>query len=222
MKKLKGNMILMSLVYLVLGAVLLAWPMTVLDAICYVVGGLVLLGGVMQLIRYFTAREELFFAPLTLVLGLVCLGLGLFLVLRSDVVQSLLPTVFGLFVIFDSVIRAQNAMELHRCGYPGWWSMLALAGLSVLLGGIMVANPFGTIRTLVMAIGVILCIEGALNLVSILYTGIVVRRFVRDNPAANAAAEILTGQDLNGDGVIGDAPGSGDVIEGTAVERDAE
>ena len=34
-----------------------------------------------------------------------------FLILRSDIVVSILPIVFGLFVIFDSISRVQNALD---------------------------------------------------------------------------------------------------------------
>lgn len=219
MKQLKTNMLVMSALYLALGIVLLGWPQTVLNVICYVVGGLVALGGVMQLVRFFAARERMLLAPLSLVLGLVCLGLGLFLIVRSDVVQTVLPIVFGLFVVFDSVVRVQNALELRRCGHPRWWSLLALALLSVVLGAVMIANPFGAISTLVKAIGLVLCLEGALNLGSILYTSRAVRRYAKANPVAEAALEALTGQDLNGDGIVA-APVTPATVEGTAIEKE--
>ena len=41
---------------------------------------------------------------LTLISGLICLALGVFLLLRSDIVVSILPIVFGLFVIFDACL----------------------------------------------------------------------------------------------------------------------
>ncbi len=220
MKKLKWNMVVMSAVYIVLGVVLLLWPEAVLNGICYVVGGLVMLSGIVQIARFFSMREKLFFAPMTMTLGLVCLGLGLFLILRSDIVQTVLPIVFGLFVIFDSIVRIQGALELKRCEYGNWWTGLLLALLSVILGLIMIFNPFATISTLVMAIGVILIIEGALNVISILYTQLAVRRFMKKHPAAEAALEAITGEDLNGDGIVA-APVADATVEGTAVEADA-
>lgn len=221
MKKLKWNMVFMSAAYLALGVVLLLWPETVLNVICYVVGGLVILSGVVQIVRFLTAKDFLFFAPLTLTFGLLCLALGLFLIVRSDVVQTVLPIVFGIFVIFDSVLRVQNALELRRCEYGSWWAFLLLALLSVALGLVMIFNPFGALSTLIMAVGIILIIEGALNLFSTLYTSLAVRRFMKKHPAAEAAAEALTGEDLNGDGMVA-APVADATVEGSAVEVDGD
>ena len=57
-------------------------------------------------------------------------------------------------------------------------------------------------ETLVMAFGVILIIEGALNLLSALYTMLAVRRVGKLHPEAQSVLEAVTGKDLNGDGVI--------------------
>ena len=218
-KKLKWNLIVMSVLYLALGIFLLMVPGTALNVVCYALGGVVLLGAVIQLVRYFLVERGIFQSQLTLISGLVCLALGGFLILRSDIVVRILPIVFGLLVIFDSLGRVQNALELRRCGYGSWKGFLLLALLSVVLGVVMIVDPFGAMETLVMAIGVILIIESALNLLSALYTMLAVRRFVKLHPEAQSVLEAVTGQDLNGDGVIAPDVARADA-EATAVELD--
>ena len=83
----------------------------------------------------------------------------------------------------------------------------------------MVVDPFGNMETLVMAIGLILILEGALNLLSALYTMLAVRRFIKLHPETQSMLEAITGQDLNGDGVIAPDVSHADV-ESTAVELD--
>ena len=218
-KKLKWNLIVMSVLYLALGIFLLMVPGTALNVVCYALGGVVLLGAVIQLVRYFLVERGIFQSQLTLISGLVCLALGGFLILRSDIVVRILPIVFGLFVIFDSLGRVQSALELRRCGYGSWKGFLLLALLSVVLGVVMIVAPFGAMESLVMAIGVILIIEGSLNLLSALYTMLAVRRFVKLHPEAQSVLEAVTGKDLNGDGVIAPDVARADA-EATAVELD--
>ena len=192
-KKLKWNLILMSLLYLALGIFLLMVPGTALNVVCYALGGVVLACAAVQLVRYFVVERGVFQSQLTLISGLVCLALGAFLIIRSDVVVRVLPIVFGLFVIFDSLGRIQNALELRRCEYSSWKVFLLLAVLSVVLGIVMVVDPFGTMETLVMAIGVILIVEGAINLLSALYTVLALRRFAKLHPETQSMLEDLTG-----------------------------
>ena len=218
-KKLKWNLILMSLLYVGLGIFLVMKPGTALNIVCYALGGVVLACAAVQLIRYFVVERGVFQSQLTLISGLICLALGVFLLLRSDIVVSILPIVFGLFVIFDSLGRIQNALELRRCEYPSWKGFLLLAVLSIALGVIMIVDPFGTMETLVMAIGVILIVEGSLNLLSALYTVIAVKRFLKLHPETQSMLEAVTGEDLNGDGVIAPDVARADV-EASAVELD--
>ena len=218
-KKLKWNLILMSILYLALGIFLLMVPGTALNIVCYALGGVVLACAAVQLVRYFAVERGVFQSQLTLISGLVCLGLGAFLIIRSDLVVRILPIVFGLFVIFDSLGRIQNALELRRCEYSSWKGFLLLAVLSIVLGIVMILDPFGTMETLVMAIGVILIIEGALNLLSALYTVIAVKRFLKLHPETQSMLEAVIGKDLNGDGVIAPDVTPTDA-EATAVELD--
>ena len=207
-KKLKWNLVFMSVLYLGLGIFLVMKPGTALNIVCYALGGVVLACAAVQLIRYFVVERGVFQSQLTLISGLVCLALGVFLLLRSDIVVSILPIVFGLFVIFDAIGRVQNALDLRRCGYDSWKGFLAL-----------IVNPFGAMETLVMAIGVILIVEGAINLLSALYTVLALRRFAKLHPETQSMLEDLTGEDLNGDGVVAPDVTRTDA-EATAVELD--
>ena len=228
-KKLKWNLVLMSALYLGLGVFLLMKPTTALNIVCYALGAVVLAAAgplanllacaAVQLIRYFVVERGVFQSQLTLISGIICLALGAFLILRSDIVVSILPIVFGLFVIFDSISRVQNALDLRRCGYSSWKSFLLLPVLSVVLGVIMILNPFGTMETLVMAIGIILIVEGSINLLSALYTVLAVRRFAKLHPETQSMLESLTGEDLNGDGVVAPDVTRTDA-EASAVELD--
>ena len=186
-KKLKWNLVLMSVLYLGLGIFLVLKPGTALNIVCYALGGVVLACAAVQLIRYF--------------------------------VVSVLPVVFGLFVIFDAIARVQNALDLRRCGYDSWKGFLLLPVLSVVLGVVLIVNPFGAMETLVMAIGIILIVEGAINLLSALYTVLALRRFAKLHPETQSMLEDLTGEDLNGDGVVAPDVTRTDA-EATAVELD--
>ena len=218
-KKLKWNLVLMSLLYLGLGVFLVMKPGTALNIVCYALGGVVLACAAVQLVRYFAVERGVFQSQLTLVSGIVCLALGAFLIIRSDIVVSILPIVFGLFVIFDAIGRVQNALDLRCCGYDSWKGFLFLPVLSVVLGVVLVANPFGAMETLVMAIGIILIVEGAINLLSALYTVLAVRRFTKLHPETQSMLESLTGEDLNGDGVVAPDVTRTDA-EASAVELD--
>ena len=57
-KKLKWNLILMSLLYVGLGIFLVMKPGTALNIVCYALGGVVLACAAVQLIRYFVVMAQ--------------------------------------------------------------------------------------------------------------------------------------------------------------------
>ena len=96
---------------------------------------------------------------------------------------------------------------------------LVFTAAALVLGVVLIVNPFGAMETLVMAIGVILIVEGAINLLSALYTVLALRRFAKLHPETQSMLEDLTGEDLNGDGVVAPDVTRTDA-EATAVELD--
>ena len=73
-KKLKWNLILMSVLYLGLGIFLLMRPSTALNVVCYALGGVVLVCAAVQLVRYFAVERGIFQSQLTLISGIICLA----------------------------------------------------------------------------------------------------------------------------------------------------
>ena len=181
-KKLKWNLVLMSVLYLGLAIFLVMKPGTALNIVCYALGGVVLACAAVQLIRYFVVERGVFQSQLTLISGIICLALGAFLLLRSDIVVSILPSCSACLSSSTAWAASRTLWTCAAVSTPAWKGFLLLPVLSVVLGVILIANPFGAMETLVMAIGVILIVEGAINLLSALYTVLAVRRFAQAAP----------------------------------------
>ena len=128
-KKLKWNLVLMSALYLGLGVFLLMKPTTALNIVCYALGAVVLACAAVQLIRYFVVERGVFQSQLTLISGIICLALGAFLILRSDIVVSILPIVFGLFVLLPAAWLLAQTGNVNNV----WWAFLIAEIVSVLL-----------------------------------------------------------------------------------------
>lgn len=183
-RHLKASMFVMQLVYLALGLALVFAPDMSARVLCYACGAALLAVGLLAVWRFAAARQErLLFAWFSLVYGVLFTVLGIFLMVQPDTVLTVLPAVFGVFVLLDSLGRIQNALELRRAGLVRWWGMLFFALLSVVLGVLILINPFAALTTTVRVIGAVLLIESVLGLACALYTSLVLRELekaVRD------------------------------------------
>lgn len=196
-KQAKISLYLLSATYIVLGVVLMVWPGRTLTVLCLLVGLVIALSGVRLLVRYLRTPSHFFLRHLSLVGGIICCALGGFLCLKPALIISLVPVVFGLFIIFDSLVRLGDAWALRRAG--GFGSMLVLVLLSCLLGILMICDPFGAAETMTMAMGAILLVESVLNLTTAGYVQVKLRAWSKAHP------EVLEGEGVK-EAIEGEAP----------------
>ena len=192
----KSGMMLLSIAYIVIGMMLLIMPQTSLLWICYAFGAVVLITGIVCLIQYARIRGTGFTAPFMLV-GVITAGLGIFTLAKPQVVASFLPIVFGIFIVVDGLSRIGSAIDLAKRKGQKWWVLLLLSIVSVALGILLVLHPFGAAVSVVMVCGILLIVEGAMNLGCILYAAMELRTLDRMATAAANAAMSAIGDALD-------------------------
>lgn len=216
LKNLKLSFIISSILYIALGVVLLVWPTTSLNIICYAFGGITLVYGLARLASYLGNHENPSVLQGDLFFGVIMMGIGIFLLLKPDTILAILPIVIGLFIIFNSIIKLQYAFQLKSEYYDKWWILLYLGIATAALGTIVAVNPFEAMETTVMVMGSILVADGLSNIFTILFVTIILHRLKRaatDLAAAGAGAESVVD---NTDPEMTEAKQS--FVESTAIE----
>lgn len=220
----KSGMMLLSIAYIVIGMMLLIMPQTSLLWICYAFGAVVLITGIVCLIQYARIRGTGFTAPFMLVGGVITAGLGIFTLAKPQVVASFLPIVFGIFIVVDGLSRIGSAIDLAKRKGQKWWVLLLLSIVSVALGILLVLHPFGAAVSVVMVCGILLIVEGAMNLGCILYAAMELRTLDRIATAAANAAMSAIGDALD-EAEAAESPADAPVVydaESKDVSEDGE
>ena len=139
-----------------LGMILLVWPSLSGQMICYGLGIGILLFGAYRIIGYFRS------APAD---AAVRNGLSSGILMRPELIISMLPSLFGLFLIMGAAREVQSACDLYRMAAPRWFLPLIGAIVQAVLGLIIFWNPFSTALTFMRFIGVSLLLEGTSQIV---------------------------------------------------------
>lgn len=188
-KEYKKSFLLVSLCYIALGAVLLVYPALSIRAVCYVLGGITAIYGIVQLIAYFVNTDFGEVYRLTFVSGVILIGAGVYVIAQPLVIAKILPVLIGLAIVLDSLIKLQNAIDLKRLGAQIWWVALILAAITATLGGLLLFYPFAG-ALLTQFIGISLIVDGCVNLFSFSFLSIKLkklRKMMREG--ADAAAQ---------------------------------
>lgn len=131
LRHIKPGMLVFSVLYILLGLLLLLAPQAVADVFCIALGLLVVLCGLQSLYGYFKKDNGSIRAAVSLLLSLPTIALGMWALLCT--VQSamtfewLLPLLFGLMLLVDGVVRAQSSFALAKRKGQKWWVVLRSA-----------------------------------------------------------------------------------------------
>lgn len=175
LKAIRNSLIFTSVLYTILGVVLIAAPGKALKLACFLIGAVTLCYGAVRVASYwkgggaYNRRLELFF-------GVVLLALGLFLLVSPQFIVSIIPVALGIYILVDGISALKRSLDMKALGFDKWWGSFISALLLVLFGAVMVLNPFGTAETLVVFMGIGFVFDG----VSTLVNTIVADRLYRD------------------------------------------
>jgi uncharacterized membrane protein HdeD (DUF308 family) len=161
---------------------------------CTVLGGILLLSGLLYVATWFAGREKKSSSSILVIPGVILCGLGVWLMLSSDSVISLIQYVFGAILVFHGFLDIQGAIALASYKANKWWFDFLL-GLGTLgLGVAVLLNPFGSFSALITVIGLALVYDGFTDLWLILRLTFASRAHRKALEAAEAAAQSETTQ----------------------------
>ena len=181
-KNLKLNFAAAAVLYLALGVVLLGWPDTTSNIICYAIGAVRRIYGLVSIISFLASREMTAALALQLVVGVVAAALGVFFLTQPRLILSIFPVLMGLFIIIVSLLSVKRAFELRRYRYPKWWAALLLALVAIALGLLILFHPYMAAETAIMVIGVVFLYVGVCDLWAIWKASRALREFRKHNP----------------------------------------
>jgi uncharacterized membrane protein HdeD (DUF308 family) len=146
----KNSLLIRALVNIVLGAILLIWPGITLVVLVYAFAINILLTGLVAMFE--PAFDKKKGSVLTFLLGLLAVVAGIYLVARPGIAAELIALIIGLWAILFGLVDIFLGFS-SKVSDKSNWLFVIVGILSVLLGIFVLANPLGTILTLVWVIG---------------------------------------------------------------------
>ena len=164
MKTAKIGYIVMSVLFCVLGVVLLFTPGVSALWIGRLLGVGLILFGAIKLVGYFSRDLFRLAFQYDLAFGLLLMVLGIVTLSHHGDALSFLCVMFGIPVLADGLFKIQIAMDSRQFGIRNWWLVLVLAALTCVVGVVLVFRPMTGVRALTALMGLSLLCDGVLNL----------------------------------------------------------
>ncbi len=160
LKGLKANYTISAGLCTLLGLVLLIWPGTTMRIVCTLLGSMLLIYGLAQVVLYLINKERTMLSQGMMVFGIVLSVIGIWILTSPEMIIMAVPVIVGVLIVIHGVHNVVQAIALKKDGYDRWWLAFLFGALTVVLGGILVYNPFEVAETVVRFIGIFLIYDG--------------------------------------------------------------
>jgi uncharacterized membrane protein HdeD (DUF308 family) len=102
----------------------------------------------------------------SIVTGITLIAVGVILCVYPDFIASILTIALGVILIVDGAIKLQHCINIAQMKDKYWWVSLIVSLLAIVLGIVVLCNPFSSRAALMIFIGVSLIVDAICDLVS--------------------------------------------------------
>lgn len=164
----KYGYIVLSVLICALGITLIAVPDFSVSALCWIGGALLTVFGVVKILGYLSKDLYRLAFQYDLAFGILLIVLGIILILRADTMIHIVCTLMGIFILADSLLKVQTAIDSRAFGIRGWWLILTAALITAAIGVLLLFRPSESTAAIMVILGVSLLGEGIMNLITVL------------------------------------------------------
>ena len=129
LKKTGWTSVITSIVFAIIGIILITNPESTIKVISYILGGIFIAIGIIKIINYFSAKGSSDLYNYNLIYGLIAVVLGI------------------ITMIYSSTIRLSFALKLRKAQINSWTAVLVLALCMLVFGLYMVFNTSAVMVT---------------------------------------------------------------------------
>lgn len=164
-KDARRTVVMTTVVYIILGVLLLIWHDKVAKTIGYIIGCLLLMMGGALIFSYISRKEKTPDGGNNFATGGLVATLGVITLVKVESVVGLLPMAMGIVIIVSGFVKLQKAVDLYRMNAEGVVSVGIMALLTLGVGAVLLLNPFESASTLIMILGAGLLFSGITDLI---------------------------------------------------------
>lgn len=160
-KKSAWSAALESLMIMIFGILLVAWPDITIIVVANILGAIFIVSGIYQIINYFVVKGQNDFFNNGLLIGVVALLLGIAAIVIGEDIASVFRVIIGIWMIYESLARVNTAIKLHAVGAKVWSYILIIALVMLVLGVFITFNSGAVVQL----IGWMMILTGIIGIV---------------------------------------------------------
>lgn len=161
-KKMSIVSIIFSIIFIAIGIFLLLKPETAINIICYVLGVLLILWGVVSMIQFFSDKTSESYLSISFIFGAFMFIFGLIILIKPEIIASIIPLLLGIWMLINGVTKLSYSLTINKLSN----ATVSIVGsiFIIILGVLLIFNPFAGAKSLVQIIGISFIVYSVIDL----------------------------------------------------------
>lgn len=155
---------LMTLLSLILGIFLIRYPGISGSLFCFALAAIALTYAAIRLLRCQRSKKQGIYAPFDQYIGVFLLVIGLIILFFPRLILSFLPFTLGTLLFFSGFSKLPFAIDAFQMRTPARIPFLLSTLTPIVLGIIILMNPFGVTRLVIRFFGLSLIVNAVLEI----------------------------------------------------------
>lgn len=173
-KKMNLTSIIFSIIFILIGAFLLARPEDAIHLVSYALGIILLVWGVISVVQFFSNKESQSYLEFGFIVGVFVLIFGIIILIKPDTIASIIPLLLGIWMLINGVTKLSYSLTLNKNRNAA--SSIIISLIIVILGILLIFNPFAGAKKIVQILGIIIIIYSVLDLLECLAIKTVIKK----------------------------------------------
>lgn len=158
LKKSSWTDIVLSLIFILFGALLISKPDSIISMISIILGGIFIVIGVLRVIDYIsTDRKDNYL----LAIAVVAIIAGIVIMFCSELILSAFRILIGIWIIYSGIMNLQTAIVWKDYKSRLWLTSVILSIVTIIAGIYVLVNSGAILQT----VGIIVVIYGIVDII---------------------------------------------------------
>lgn len=162
-RKMNITSIIFSIIFILIGSFLLARPEDAIHLVSYALGIILIVWGVISVITFFTDKESQNYLDFVFIVGVFVLIFGIIILVKPDTIASIIPLLLGIWMLINGVTKLSYSLTLNN--NKSALSSIIISLIIVLLGILLIINPFQGAKKIVQILGISILVYSILDLI---------------------------------------------------------
>ncbi len=161
LKKTGWSSLISSIIFAILGIILIAKPEETVKFVSYILGGIFVLIGIIRIINYVVTKGKYNIYNDGMLFGIIAIILGIVTICYSRQIGNIFRVLIGIWIVYSSIVRMNTSFKLKVLEDRIWIYSLLIAIIMLLCGIYIACNP----GAILMTIGTVILIYSILDII---------------------------------------------------------